>query len=103
MGTPRETFKQVQNGEFGDYLSQLLSSVDPLWEERAETEMDIFYRQAPLKAVATEDGVEMVSAQTCRPSTQKERDEGHQMSEEVVVSKVIPKGSVNGELEAIEA
>lgn len=101
MGTRREKMLQAQNGVFDDQLGALLGSVDPYWQDREETEMDIFERQSPLEAVVTEDGAEMQPTRTCRrPGQDETGSDKPRIHREIVVSKIIPEGAGGAELEA---
>jgi hypothetical protein len=100
MGTGREKFFQAKNGDFDDQLGALLRLVDPYWEDREETEMDVFERQSPLESVVTEDGVEMQPTRTCRrPSQDETGSDKPRIHREIVVSKLISEGAGGVELE----
>jgi len=48
MGTRQEQLYQAQNGDFDDRLGRLMEQIDPYWEDREKTEMDIYERQSPV-------------------------------------------------------
>jgi len=97
MGTGQEMLRQAKNGAFSDRLGNLMERVDPFWEDREETEMDIYYRQGPLEVTETEDGIEEKPTRTARSPNE---DEEHRVHAEVIVSDLIPKGEAG--LEEIE-
>lgn len=96
MNTAREVFLQQQNGDFSDQLGGLMDSVDPYWEDREDTEMDIFTRQAPVGVGP--DGEEE-TVHTARTPTE---DEEHVQEGSIVSSDLLDRGQMEMELEKLE-
>jgi hypothetical protein len=88
MGTQNEIFCQVQNGDFDDRLDRLMNHVDPYWEEREKTEMDVYLRQSPVAIVMTDDGPEEKTRHTSRDKAENS----------IVASELLVKGERSLEL-----
>jgi len=101
MGTRQEEFKQAQVGDFDDRLDRLMNSVDPYWEDREETEMDIYERQSPV-VVVQEDGevVERTTHTAREPSTDENGEPSHRREGRIVASELLDMGEMD--LEPIE-
>lgn len=89
MGTAQEQYHQGQNGDFDDRLDVMLNRVDPYWEQREKTEMDIFYTKSPVHVIETEDGWEVTYFPTTRT--------GAEEFTPVLVSQLIPREDTEAE------
>jgi hypothetical protein len=85
MGTRQEQLHQVQNGNFDDRLGRLMNRIDPYWEDREKTEMDIYERQSP---VGVGSGGEEKTVHTSR-----DKSEGT-----ITASELLAKGQMEIEL-----
>jgi len=96
MGTRQEILYQMKNGDFNDRLGRLMGRVDPYWEDREKTEMDIYERQAPVAVRENDDGeyVERTTHTAREPST----DESHRQEGTIVASELLVKGEMELEL-----
>jgi len=89
MGTLQERIHQMENGDFNDRLERLMNRADPHWEEREETEMDIYERQAPVGVKVNDQGEVLDRAtQTARTPTEAEE---HDVDSNIVATELIPK------------
>lgn len=68
MGTRQEQIYQAQNGDFDDRLGRLMNRIDPYWEDREKTEMDIYERQSP---VGVGSGGEEKTVHTSRDKSER--------------------------------
>lgn len=101
MGTQQEMMNQMQNGDFDDRLGRLMNRVDPFWEDREKTEMDIYERQSPVGVGP--QGEEKTVHTAREPSTDENGDLSHRQEETIVASELLQKGEMGGELEAVAA
>ena len=100
MGTGREMRFQMENGDFNDRLSHLMNRVDPYWEDREKTEMDIYERQAPVKVVTGDEGkaVERTAHTARTPSTDENGSPNHRQEGTIIASELLVKGQMELEL-----
>jgi len=85
MGTRQEQLYQVENGDFDDRLGRLMNRIDPYWEDREKTEMDIYERQSPVGVGP--DGEEKTV------HTSRDKSEGT-----ITASEILTKGQMELEL-----
>ena len=85
MGTRQEQLYQAQNGDFDDRLGRLMNRIDPYWEDREKTEMDIYERQSPVGVGS--DGEEKTV------HTSHDKSEGT-----ITASEILTKGQMELEL-----
>jgi len=96
MGTRQEMTRQMKNGDFNDRLGNLMQSVDPFWEDREKTEMDIYERQAPV--AVGEDGEEVTTHTARTPTTDEDGNLSHRQEDKIVASELLVKGQMELEL-----
>jgi len=85
MGTRQEQLYQAQNGDFDDRLGRLMEQIDPYWEDREKTEMDIYEWQSPV-------GVSSRGEETT-VHTSRDKSEGT-----ITASELLAKGQMELEL-----
>jgi len=100
MGTRQEQFCQMQNGDFDDRLGRLMEHVDPFWQDREETEMDIYHRQAPVGVGP--DGEEKMVHTARTPETDEDGEPEHRLEATITASELLQKGQIEAEREALE-
>jgi len=101
MGTRQEQLHQAQNGDFDDRLGRLMNRIDPYWEDREKTEMDIYRRQAPVGVGP--DGEEKTVRTARTPETDEDGEPEHRLEATITASELLQKGQIDAELEALEA
>jgi len=89
MRTRQEQLYQAQNADFDDRLSRLMNWVDPYWEDRESTEMDIYERQSPV-GVGSDGEKKTVH-------TSHDKSEGT-----ITTSDLLQRGQMEAELELLE-
>lgn len=90
MGTANEIALQAKNGDFDDQLGKLMESIDPYWEDREKTEVDVVRRPAPVSVAIKEDGEPVTD--TTRTARTPEGGEDHDVETTIVTSEVLPMG-----------
>jgi len=100
MGTRQERIHQMENGDFNDRLERLMNRVDPYWEEREKTEMDIYERQAPVAVRKNDEGepVERTTHTARTPSTDEEGNPKHRQEGTIVASELLTLGEIELEI-----
>jgi len=88
MGTRQEQLYQAQNGDFDDRVGRLMNRVDPYWQDRENTEMDIYERQSPVGVGS--DGEEKTV------HTSHDKSEGT-----ITTSDLLQRGQMEAELESL--
>jgi len=96
MGTRQEMKRQMENGDFNDRLGRLMNRVDPYWEDREKTEMDIYERQAPV--AVGDDGTESTTHTARTPSTDENGNPSHRQEGTIIASELLVKGQMELEL-----
>jgi len=85
MGARQEQIYQAQNGDFDDRLGRLMNRIDPYWEDREKTEMDIYERQSPVGVGPSGDETTV--------HTSRDKSEGT-----ITASELLAKGQMELEL-----
>ena len=100
MGTRQEMTRQMENGDFNDRIGRLMKRVDPYWEDREKTEMDIYERQAPVAVRENDNGehVERTTHTARTPSTDENGNPSHRQEGTIIASELLVKGQMDLEL-----